>query len=287
MGMLGKDVQHRMNDNNHEVIATDIRECDVTMDICDSRQIEAALDKHHPDIIIHCAAWTRVDEAESHADAAWRANAIGSHLLAEASGKRDIPVIAISTDFVFNGKKGDAYTEFDNADPLSVYGASKYAGEMSVRQFCRRHWIVRTSWLFGLHGKCFPDTMLRIGSKWQPGDNPIRVVADQMGTPTWTYDLAGFLVSIVNDELPCGVWHYANRGTVSWYNFARTILNLGGFGYVPVMPITSADWPAPAPSPANSALRPFMIEMLGLPLPPAWEISLQNYLQLKKMDTVY
>ncbi len=278
-GMLGREAQAIYSQAGHEILPTDIVSTDHILDITQTSQTISLLGEYRPDAVLHCAAWTNVDGAESHKLEAYRINALGTWNLAYACSLTGIPICAISTDFVFDGEKSEPYTEFDTPNPLSVYGKSKLAGEMRLRDIWSKHWIVRTSWLYGVHGKCFPDTIIKAAAKWEPGAPPLRIVADQCGSPTWTRDLAAFTLLLIERSLPWGTWHFSNQGETNWHEFARTALNLSGLGSVPTIPISSTDWRSPAPRPRKSTLHPLSIEMLNLPSPPDWKDSLSSYLK--------
>jgi dTDP-4-dehydrorhamnose reductase len=234
-----------------------------------------------PDAVIHCAASTQVDRAEEEREQAYRVNALGPRILATVCAGLGIPLCAVSTDFVFDGKKEEPYTEFDPVGPLSVYGASKLAGEVAIREAWSWHWIVRTSWLYGLHGKCFPDTILK-AAEVRP---ELTVVADQRGTPTFTEDLAEAIVRLIQYPV-YGTYHAANsaeNGSTTWYEFARTTLEMAGIA-TPVRPIATAEWPTPAIRPANSALRSYMFELQDLPTLRPWQEALHDYVEKRKLQ---
>jgi dTDP-4-dehydrorhamnose reductase len=273
--MLGIDLCGRLRQAGMEPVPTDVRGDAIAMDVCGIDSVRTVMDSHRPDVAIHCAAYTNVDGAETDSAAAYRLNALGSWVVASACAERDLPLCAISTDFVFDGAKREPYTEYDATNPLGVYGASKLAGEMCVREACRRHWIVRTSWLYGPHGKCFPDTILK-AAETRP---ELRIIADQYGTPTYTGDLAEAIIRIIQTPL-YGTYHVANLGVTTWYDFARKAIELAGLE-TRVVPILAAEWPSPTKRPAYSALRPLALEMQGAPLPRPWEEALAEYVGLR------
>ncbi len=278
-GMLGTDVCARLAAEGHEPIATG-RSGDVErMDVTDRSAVRRALRSHRPDAVIHCAAYTAVDAAESDDEAAYRLNALGSWTVAAACSEHDVPLCAISTDFVFDGEKVEPYTEFDIPRPLSVYGASKLAGEQCIRAIWRKHWIVRTAWLFGLHGKCFPDTILR-AAEARPA---LRVVADQHGSPTYTADLAMALVALLKTPL-YGTYHITNRGATTWHAVAVRAVQLAGLS-TPVEAISTEDWSTPARRPRNSVLRPLALEMQNAYNMRPWEEALEEYVRLREVPS--
>jgi len=273
--MLGTDLCEILAAAGHEPLPTDLHAAEgcMLLDITDIDNARAVFKIAVPDLVIHCAAYTNVDQAEFHPAAAYRVNALGSWVIATVCAEQDIPLAAISTDFVFDGQKAEPYIEFDSPNPLGIYGASKLAGERSIQQSCRKHWIVRTSWLYGVHGKCFPDTMIRAAES-RP---EMRVVADQRGTPTFTRDLSNALLHIIESPL-YGIYHVSNAGATSWYEFARKTLELAGNNSVRVVPIRSSEWPSPAARPPNSVLQPLAMEMQNMPLPRGWEEALAEYI---------
>lgn len=275
-GMLGTDLCEILKAAGRVPLPTDVRAGDgvYPLDITDIASTRALFAEIRPDVVIHCAAYTNVDQAEREPDLAYRVNALGSWVIGTVCAERDIPVAAISTDFVFDGTKVGDYTEFDAPNPLGVYGASKLAGEQCIQQTCRRHWIVRTSWLYGVHGKCFPDTILRAAAT-RP---ELKVIADQRGTPTFTRDLCTALLHVIESPL-YGIYHVANAGTTTWYDFARRALGLAGNTTTRVIPITAAEWPSPTRRPVNSALRPYAMELQSMPLPRPWEEALAEYVE--------
>jgi dTDP-4-dehydrorhamnose reductase len=277
-GLLGIDVCETLRERGHIVVSydrlarDDIRPIDVT----DTGQVRTVLDVNRPEVVIHCAAWTDVDGAERDPDGAYRANTLGAWNVADAVSRIDACMVYISTDFVFDGTKRAPYVEFDRTNPLGVYGASKEAGEQLVRQILPdRHLITRTAWLFGRHGRCFPNTILRL-AQTKPD---IPVVADQIGCPTYTVDLARKIAELLADPLP-GTYHIVNGGQCSWFEFAQAIVRDAGLS-TPVVPITAEDYAArfksPAQRPPYSVLRRLALEMRGMDDLPHWQSALANY----------
>ncbi|HSV74068.1 MAG TPA: dTDP-4-dehydrorhamnose reductase [Chthonomonadales bacterium] len=279
-GMLGSDLCAELRLAGHEPIESDVVAAPLRLDVTDLQAVRAAMSETAPEVVIHCAAYTQVDRAEQEPDAAYRLNALGSWCVASACAEAGVPVCAISTDFVFDGRAGEPYDEYAVPAPVSVYGASKLAGEECVRRACARHWIVRTSWLFGVHGLCFPATILRAAEQGRP----LRVVADQAGTPTHTVDLARALIRIVARPL-WGTYHVANRGIASWYDLAVEAVSLAGMGHIAIDPITTGDWPTPARRPAFSPLATRALDMLGDPAPRHWREALADYIARRATET--
>jgi dTDP-4-dehydrorhamnose reductase len=252
-GQVGTELR-RLAPAHWRIAAPDEQELDLT----DPDAIAAAVASGDWSAVINAAAYTAVDKAESAVTLAWRVNALGPAALAEATAKAGIPLVHISTDYVFDGGKPGYYVEGDPVGPMGVYGASKEGGEQAVRTGNPRHVIVRTAWLVSPHGSNFVKTMLRLGA-----DRPVlRVVDDQRGCPTSAGDLAEALITIterlVSDaEAPCGDYHFVNAGEATWCEFARTIFEFGRSFDHPtptVEGITTADYPTPARRPANSRL---------------------------------
>ena len=222
------------------------------------------------DVIVNAAAYTAVDDAEKNRDLAFAVNAEGVANIAAAAQEVGARVVHYSTDYVFPGTNGDGYAEDDQpGPPVNVYGESKLAGEQALRESGVTWWLIRTAWLYGPGGKNFVDTMLRLG-KEKP---ELRVIADQYGSPTYTRDLAAATRQLITN-FPPKVYHLTNSGTTTWYEFASTIFQLT-HNPIPVMPITSAEYPLPARRPASSVLK----NTRG-PAVRAWPAALQEYLAL-------
>jgi dTDP-4-dehydrorhamnose reductase len=267
-GQLGRELFDTAIAAGHEVRSTSRRDCDITHPAA----VDSALDDTDADVLVNCAAWTKVDAAESNRDGAFRANALGPRVLAAACAARDVLLVHISTDYVFDGSATTPVDEWQQPSPGSVYGASKLAGEVEVRGLARRHQLVRTSWLYGRQGPNFVLTMLRAAEQ----GTPLRVVSDQVGAPTWTGHLAPALLRLIARDLP-GTFHLSNSGAVSWHGFAQAIVGAGGRGNE-VAAITTADWPTPAPRPAYSVLDNRVWRLLGERPLPDWREGLHAYL---------
>ncbi len=277
--MLGTDVCAELIRRGHDVVKTgrEPRAGFITLDITDTRQTMATVRDAAPDAIIHCAAWTNVDGAERTPEPAYRVNALGSWNLAHAAGEAGAWLIAVSTDFVFDGAKTTPYTEFDAANPLGAYGASKEAGERLIRATLpARHMIARASWLFGAHGKNFPDTIRRLARSLPE----VPVVSDQVGTPTHTRDLARKLADLAESPLP-GTYHVSSAGHCSWYEFARAVAEESGIT-MPIVPITALAYAerfgSPTRRPAYSVMDHLALRMRGMDDLPPWRDALRAYL---------
>lgn len=258
----------------------DVMACAVgraALDICSARSIERALAQIEPTVVINSAAYTAVDKAESEADQAFALNRDGARLLAEAAARRGVPIIHISTDYVYDGTKDGAYVEDDPTAPTTVFGRSKLEGEAAVREANHKHVILRTAWVFSPSRRNFVKTMLEKAEE----QDVVRVVDDQFGTPTYAPHLVGAILELARqlsgkkaDEGPWGVYHAANSGTTTWAGMAEEVFArsaaLGGPS-ARVEPIKSADYPTPAPRPVNSCLDCAKLERtFGLRLP-SWQ----------------
>lgn len=268
-GQLGQDIA-RMLGKAHDIHAYDKRQLDVT----DPYQVRAMMKKIRPDAIIHAAAYTKVDAAESDPDAAYVVNALGARNVAAAASRIGAAILYVSTDYVFDGSKQAPYDEFDTAHPLSVYGSSKLWGEWYVQTLADRFYIVRTSWLYSRSQNNF---VAKIAAAARSGAT-LRVVEDEIGSPTYTKDLAVFLEELVESDL-YGIYHASNAGHCTRYEFARTILNLSGFADVAIEPIQAADLQLPAPRPRYSALDHRMIRLNRLREMPGWQDALERCLK--------
>jgi dTDP-4-dehydrorhamnose reductase len=229
-----------------------------TLDLADLRHLAAAIKAIRPSIIVNAAAYTAVDRAESEPELAWRINAEAVAIAARTAAELDVPMLQVSTDYVFDGRKQSAYLVDDAVGPTNVYGVTKLAAELAVRTLCHKHWILRTSWLFSEYSSNFVKTMIRSAST----QRSLRVVADQHGRPTYADDLADLIAQVVRgpyDALPYGTHHAVGGPAVSWYAFAEAIFAVAerhGLVTEPpsVVPISSADYPSAARRPANSVL---------------------------------
>lgn len=268
-GQLGLEVAKQ--GSAHELILTGRTELDIT----DGRQVSNCLRKLKPDAVIHCAAYTNVDGAESDEDGAFRVNAIGAQNLAAACLEIEARLVYVSTDYVFDGTKQGVYREFDPVNPQTVYGRTKWQGEELVRQILGRHYIVRTAWLYG-EGKNFVRTMLQLAET----QHTLKVVADQIGTPTSTVDVARAIYRLLASDA-YGTYHASCQGQCSWYDFACEIFRQAGKP-VQVLTVTTAEFPRPAKRPAYSVLDNYMLRMtVGDPMRP-WQEALAEYMQMGK-----
>lgn len=268
--MLGADLLAEFA--AHELIATDVTGDYRHLDITDAEQVMRTIAEVKPDAVIHAAAYTDVDGCERDPDKAFRVNAFGTMHVAEACARNDAALVYVSTDFVFDGEKSEPYVESDAVNPIGHYGASKLAGETHARTICPGHFIVRTAWLYGIHGKSFPRTMLDLAGTRRE----ISVVADQVGSPTFTVDLARAVRDLMTGP-PYGTYHITNKGSCSWYEFAVKTLELAGISGVEVKPIGADEWPSPTRRPKYSVLRHYALERQGRDNLRRWEDALQDF----------
>ena len=282
-GQLGYDLVRRLQAAGETVVGSDILpESDVCenyvqLDITDPEAVNTALTEIQPDVVFHCAAWTAVDAAEEpeNRDKVWQINAEGTRNLANACKELNCKMVYISTDYVFDGT-GETPWEPDCKAyaPLNFYGESKLAGELAVSETLGRYFIVRIAWVFGLHGHNFVKTMLRLGRTYPE----LRVVSDQIGTPTYTKDLARLLIDICQTEC-YGYYHATNEGGyISWYEFACEIMRQAGLS-ARVNPVTTAEYGASkAARPFNSRLDKSKLTENGFERLPDWKDALHRYL---------
>lgn len=264
-GQLGREIAKQAS--AHELILTDYE----TLDITDCTAVAAFMKTIKPDAAIHCAAYTNVDGAESDYDGAFRVNVVGSQNIAAGCLEVGARLVYVSTDYVFDGQKQQSYREFDPINPQSVYGITKWQGEEMVRQILGRHYILRTAWLYG-EGNNFVRTMLSLAEK----NTTLRVVNDQIGTPTSTVDLARAIFALLAADA-YGTYHATCQGQCSWYEFACEIFRQTG-KQVEVLPVTTEEFPRPAKRPAHSVLDNYMLRMtVGDPMR-NWQQALKEYL---------
>ncbi len=256
-GQLGHDVAAKLAASGHEPISARRQELDVSQ----RDQVLSAVSAIRPDTVVNCAAYTAVDACETEADRAYQVNAFAVRHLAEAARRFNAHFCHVSTDYVFSGNKADPYHEWDRPDPQSVYGASKLAGEREAGEAAT---VVRTSWLCGRHGSNMVGTVLRLAAE----DSPLRFVSDQRGSPSFTEEVSAVIERLCADRRP-GLYHVANQGDVSWYEFAREVMAAAGHDPDRVEPISTADLqtPRPAPRPANSALENRALALAGMRSP--------------------
>ena len=271
-GMLGRTLCRELAE--FEVIATDLPEADIT----DAAGFEKLLQTVKPDAVIHCAAMTAVDKCESETLLAYKLNADGTANVAKACSKNNVRLIAISTDYVFDGSSDRPYNELDIANGgNTVYGKSKFAGEEAVRQYCPDHVIARISWLYGAGGPSFVHAMMNLADGTRP---ELKVVADQIGNPTSTTAVARALRNILLKKELYGTFHLTCEGEASWFEFAQEIFHLAGKEQK-VVPCTTEEFPRPAPRPKNSRLDKMMLRLAGLSPMPHWQDALKEFIRIE------
>ena len=287
-GMLGRDLVEVLAEGQ-ELYLLDVEKfppslssqfSTLTLDITDSAKTYREITRINPDIVIHSAAYTDVDGAETNMDLAFRVNALGTRNIALACQRFDTELLYISTDFVFDGEKGEPYLEFDRPNPQSIYGKSKYWGELYIDSLLNRFYIVRSSWLFGKSGKNFVTTILNLTKE----KKEIEVVNDQIGSPTYTKDLAQAIAQLIGREGKdsitraslYGIWHITNSGQCSWYEFAGEILQDSD---VLLKPITSEELNRPAKRPKFSVLENSVRKLQGWKSLRHWKEALKDYLR--------
>ncbi|MGN0488984.1 MAG: dTDP-4-dehydrorhamnose reductase [Ruminococcus sp.] len=288
-GQLGYDIINELNKRGYEAIGTDILENVsnvqnyVQLDITDKKAVEKVITEVNPDVVIHCAAWTAVDAAEDeeNKEKVYAINTQGTRNIAEACKNIDCKIIYISTDYVFNGQ-GEKPWEPDCKDyaPLNVYGKSKLQGELAVADTLEKYFIVRIAWVFGKNGNNFIKTMLRVGKNHPK----VTVVNDQIGTPTYTYDLARLLVDMAETD-KYGYYHATNEGGyISWYDFTSEIYKQAGLS-TEVVPVTTAEYGlSKAARPFNSRLDKSKLIENGFKPLPIWQDALARYLKELEED---
>lgn len=269
-GQLGYDVVCELEKRGLEAVGVDIEE----MDITDAESVDRVLRQSAPDAVIHCAAYTAVDAAEENEALCRRVNADGTRNIAKVCRELDIKMIYISTDYVFSGQGERPWEPEDERDPQSVYGQTKYEGELAVQELLEKYFIVRIAWVFGVNGKNFVRTMLKLSES----HDTITVVNDQFGSPTYTYDLARLLVDMVQTE-KYGIYHATNEGICSWYDFACAIFREAGIS-MNVKPVSSAEYGAKASRPANSRMSKEKLTENGFERLPTWQDALKRYLDI-------
>jgi dTDP-4-dehydrorhamnose reductase len=271
-GQLGRDLQTALSDLDIvEMLYADV-------DITDAGAVRRAVSASRPDWVVNCAALTNVDRCETERDAAFAVNATGAGNVAAAAAEAGAKLVHVSTDYVFDGGKTSPYRESDPTGPLNVYGASKLAGESFVADACAAHYIVRTSGLYGRHecwgkGTNFVRTMLRLARD----HTRLKIVRDEVLTPTFTEDLSAHIRSIVDTRPDSGIYHATNDGACSWFDFATEIFRLTAQP-IELEGITSAEWGAPAKRPAYSVLENGALREAGLDRFPHWKDALARYL---------
>lgn len=269
-GQLGYDVVNELEKRGYTAIGVDIEE----MDITDAAMVENVIKSSNVESVVHCAAYTAVDAAEDNKELCYKINADGTENIAKVCKELDIKIVYISTDYVFDGQ-GERPWEADDpvSEPLNVYGMSKYKGELAIKKYLEKYFIVRIAWVFGVNGKNFIKTMLRLGKE----KGAVAVVNDQFGSPTYTYDLARLLVDMIETD-KYGIYHATNEGICSWYEFACEIFKQAGMN-VDVTPVDSGSFPSKAARPKNSRMSKDKLDENGFERLPDWKDALDRYLK--------
>ena len=289
-GQLGHDVMEELADRGIEGVGTYLAEDEpgvvmgihggrmpgFLMDITDTDEVRDSILRERPDAVIHCAAWTQVDSAEDKPEACRRVNAFGTENIARICGELHIPVMYFSTDYVFDGTGTRPWQPGDERHPLDVYGQTKAEGEIAVQKYCEHYFILRIAWVFGVNGRNFVKTMLKLAKT----HDTVRVVSDQIGNPTYTPDLARLVVDmIVTDRY--GIYHVTNEGEpISWYDFTKAIYRIAGVDNVTVLPVTSEEYGAKAKRPSNSRMDRSAVPANGFKPLPHWGDAVTRYIEV-------
>lgn len=268
-GQLGYDVVRELKLRKYpNALGIDINDLDIT----DKDSVNSFMSKEKPDVIIHCAAYTAVDKAEDNKELVMNVNVLGTKNLIEQAKKLKAKFIYISTDYVFGGDKTCMYEVTDSINPKTVYGESKYLGELETKKH-DKHFIVRISWVFGKNGQNFVKTMLRLGNE----RDYLNVVSDQIGSPTYTYDLSRLLVDMIETD-KYGTYQATNEGKCTWYEFTKEIFRLSELT-TKVSPISSSEYPTKAKRPMNSLMSKSSLDDNGFKRLPSWQDALERYLK--------
>ena len=278
-GQLGHDVVRELRSRHYtNVIAIDINDLDITNEI----DVKNFVFKHKPDIIMHNAAWTAVDKAEEFPDKVYSVNALGVKYLTEAAKETDAKFMYISTDYVFDGKGEMPFEVNSQKKGLSIYGKTKSQGEDFVISNLKKYWIIRISWVFGENGNNFIKTMLKLAKS---GKTELNIVCDQIGSPTYTSDLAKLMCNMIETN-KYGIYHATNEGFCSWYEFAKYIFDVAGYSNIKVNPVTTEEYkrlnPNQADRPLNSRLSKKSLIDNGFELLPSWQDATKRYIEILK-----
>ena len=268
-GQLGYDVIYELEKRGHIAIGVDIEE----MDITDSQVVKKTILEAKVEGVIHCAAYTAVDAAEENVQVCRKINAEGTQNIAQVCQEADLKMMYISTDYVFDGQGEQAWKPENERNPLNVYGQTKYEGELVVEEMLDKYFIVRIAWVFGINGNNFVKTMLRLSET----RDTLSVVNDQVGSPTYTPDLAVLLVDMMESE-KYGIYHATNEGLCTWYEFAVEIFKQAG-KEINVIPVSSDEFPSKAKRPSNSRMCKVKLSENGFERLPAWQDALKRYLE--------
>lgn len=267
-GQLGYDVVKQLESRNIECKGVDIND----FDLCDEVAVNNYIKNYMPDVVIHCAAYTAVDKAEDNKELCYNVNVIGTKNIATVCKEISAEMVYISTDYVFDGKGEVAFEADSVPNPINYYGQSKYEGELAVKEFLEKYYIIRISWVFGMNGNNFVKTMLKLGKEREK----LSVVSDQIGSPTYTADLAVLICDMIVSK-KYGVFHATNEGYCSWHEFAVEIFKQAGLN-VEVLPIATIDYPTRAERPKNSRMSKDSLDSSGFSRLPDWKDALARYI---------
>lgn len=268
-GMLGSQMLKQIQQDNKEIelMPTDIEDFDIT----NLDQACSYIFTFNPDIIIHCAAYTNVDGCESNKELAYKINALGAKNIAIASKVVNSSMVLLSTDYIFDGSKSNPYIETDIPNPINTYGKTKLVAEELIKEEINNYYIVRTSWLYGESGSNFLKTILKLGKQ----NSEIKIINDQIGTPTYVKSLSRQILTIIKTE-SFGIYHSSCNGYCSWYEFACEIVKQAGL-QTNIIPIGTEDYPLPATRPRYSVLDNYMLRLKNIDIMPNWKDSLINF----------
>lgn len=267
-GQLGFDVNKRLKNSNIDCIGVDIDDFDIT----NEKQTNDFILKYNPEVVVHCAAYTAVDKAEEDKEKCYNINVLGTRNIVKVCKKLDCKMVYISTDYIFDGQGDKAFEVDDIPDPINYYGESKYLGEKEVTNLLEKYFIIRISWVFGINGNNFIKTMLRLAET----RDELSVIDDQIGSPTYTYDLAKLIVEMIQED-KYGIYHATNEDYCSWYEFACEIFKQANID-IKVNPIKTEDYKTLAVRPKNSRLSKKNLDKNGYTRLPSWKNALNNYL---------
>ena len=270
-GQLGFDVCKELDKRNIENRGIDREDCDIT----DEQAVLSYIKNYAPDVVVHCAAYTAVDRAEDEKEICYNVNVKGTEYIARACKEIDAKMVYISTDYVFEGTGDKAYEVQDNTAPDNTYGITKYQGEEAVRKILSKYFIIRISWVFGINGNNFINTMMKLGES----RSELNVVADQIGSPTYTYDTAPLICDMIATE-KYGIYHATNEGYCSWADLAEYIFSVTG-QKVLVHHIKSEEYPTKASRPKNSRLSKASLDNAGFKRLPDWQDAVKRYINEK------
>ncbi len=269
-GQLGYDVVRRLEDLKIDCLGASRKDFDLTNELDTKNFIK----NYKPDAVVHCAAYTAVDKAEDERDICYRTNVLGTRYIAQACKDIDAKILYISTDYVFDGKGDKPFEVTDIPNPINYYGKTKYEGELEVQKYVDKAVIVRISWVFGENGNNFVKTMLRLSRERRE----LSVVSDQIGSPTYTFDLAKLISDMITTE-KYGIYHATNEGYCSWHEFASAIFDMADIN-IKLNPIRTEDYPTKALRPKNSRLSKKSLDLNGFQRLPHWKNALEEYIKI-------